>query len=186
MKQEWPTGEPAARRAWALTPTSTPKQCQLLPSVIPELPGTIGRRWQEVVLLTTTLRLTCEDEPGMLSTKWLTQSLKGKSSSFTKSPQGDSGKVWTLQLAICHQEGEMSLWAQVTISWPINTHICPFYMASLSISTARWDRCKALQQVLLYNTGKQQDQSCYASAIATLKPDSRQERGEEGKERKSY
>lgn len=80
----------------------------------------------------------------------------------------------------------MSLWAQVTISWPVNTHVRTFYMASLSTSTARRDRGNGFQQVLLCNTGKQQDQSCYALAHATLRPDSRQERREKGEERKGY
>lgn len=65
-------------RARVLTPTSIPEQCQLHSSIIP---GTFGRRWQEAVLLTSTLGLTCEDKPEMSSNKWLTQPLKDKPNS---------------------------------------------------------------------------------------------------------
>lgn len=38
------------------------------------------------------------------------------------------------------------------------------------ISTVRWDHCNIFQQVLLWNTGKQQDQPCYALAKAYAMP----------------
>lgn len=47
---------------------------------------------QEVVLLTTTLCLTFDHKPGMLSTMYLTQSLKAKSSALAKKSQATQEK----------------------------------------------------------------------------------------------
>lgn len=89
-----------------------------------------------------------------------------------------------LQLVTCHQQIEMSLWAQVTISWPLKTTCVLFTWQACLYRQLGESTAMALQQVLLCKSGKQQDQSCYALASATLRLDSRQKKREgRGKKR---
>lgn len=131
MKWEWPTTVPAAHRTCGLAPTSHPKQCQLHLSVISGLPRTTA--WVAIAGGCPSYhyssphlqrRARCAEHQVSHPVP------QGQIQHLHQKPPGDLGKAWTLQLAICYQEGETSLWAQATISWPVSTRICTFYMAS--------------------------------------------------------
>lgn len=131
---------------------------------------------------------TCEDKSGMLPTKFSpSPSRPNPAPSPKEKSPGDSGKVWTLLAGHLSSRGRNVL-VGTSDNLLASKHVHTFDMASLSTSTARSDRGNGFQQVLLCNTGKQQDQSCYALARATLRPDSRQQRREEKEKaiRRSY